>query len=317
MSPGNRKDPFPAYCFKVVLEGLPASFDKATAFFTSVSGLQYETEVSDYREGGENRRVHRLVGSTKWSNLVLKRGFCKGFDIVSWVHSWISHEGARPCVSGHIEQLDTRLEEVCRWSFTRAWPAKWELSQYDASKSELAIETLELAHDGLAFDGHPLPRDVVKCQIVSTEKPDDRIEAFYNPKEITIKKSVPWSKHQHAKGNSPMLEFTTGENRTLSVELLFDASLLTGPGGVSIRAEIGKLEDMTMAPEEGQAAPEDTHPPLVIFLWEPEMTPFKGVITSLTTKFTRFSKRGVPLRATCNIEIKEVESVQAKAMEGA
>jgi phage tail-like protein len=35
------------------------------------------------------------------------------------------------------------------WTFVRGWPVKWELSEFDASKNELAIETLEIAHEGL------------------------------------------------------------------------------------------------------------------------------------------------------------------------
>ena len=53
--------------------------------------------------------------------------------------------------TGKIIQLDTALKDVAKWTFFNGWPAKWELSELDASKSELSIETLEIAHEGLKF----------------------------------------------------------------------------------------------------------------------------------------------------------------------
>jgi len=52
---------------------------------------------------------------------------------------------------GTIIQLDTALKVAAKWKFKRGWPCKWEISEFDASKSELAIETLEIAHEGLIF----------------------------------------------------------------------------------------------------------------------------------------------------------------------
>lgn len=147
-----RRDPLPVYCFKVVLTtSIGAGHDDQTAFFKSVSGLKYETEVTDFREGGENRFTHRLVGATKWSNLVLKRGFSKSFSLMQWREAWLTPGKARTRVTGKIIQLDTALTPVCHWEFKDGWPCKWELSEFDASKSELAIETLEIAHHGLKF----------------------------------------------------------------------------------------------------------------------------------------------------------------------
>ena len=148
MSSGDRRDPLPVYCFKVTLTGVPGH-DTATAFFKTVSGLKYETDVTDFQEGGENGFTHRLVGPTKWGNIVLKRGFSKSTDLVKWREQWLQPGGPPKRISGKIVQLDTQLNEVCTWEFKDGWPCKWELSEMDASKSELAIETLEIAHHGL------------------------------------------------------------------------------------------------------------------------------------------------------------------------
>jgi phage tail-like protein len=141
---GQRRDPFPVYCFQVEIPGL---VEVATAFFKSVSGLKSETEVVDFQAGGVNEFAHRLVGPTKWANLILKRGFTQSQELMKWRQDWVN--GKRERRSGTISQLDTKLNAVCSWEFIDGWPCKWELSEMDASKSELAIETLEIAHHGL------------------------------------------------------------------------------------------------------------------------------------------------------------------------
>jgi phage tail-like protein len=142
---GQRRDPLPVYCFKVKIVGVA---EPNTAFFKSVSGLKSETEVVDFQEGGQNEFTHRLVGPTKWGNLILKRGFSKDSALMDWRQQWVN--GTKQRRNVEIAQLDTKLQEVCVWEFREGWPCKWEMSEFDASKSELAIETLEIAHHGLA-----------------------------------------------------------------------------------------------------------------------------------------------------------------------
>ena len=143
----NRKDPLPVFCFKVEL-GLGGG-KPAAAFFKSVSGLKYETESIPVREGGVNDTTFMLVGATKWSPIVLKNGFTGSSDLLKWREEWLQGKMTRQ--DGVIIQLDTALQPKAKWKFTRGWPTKWEISEFDASKSELAIETLEIAHEGIKF----------------------------------------------------------------------------------------------------------------------------------------------------------------------
>jgi phage tail-like protein len=152
-SPGSRKDPLPAFLFKVALN-LPSG--AATAFFKSVGGLSYETEAVELKEGGVNDRTHKLMGGSKWKNITLKRGFTSDSEILAWKDAWMSWQvngGKSPgrITSGTITQLSTDLKEVAEWTFVDGWPAKWELSEMDASKNEVAIETFEIAHAGLTY----------------------------------------------------------------------------------------------------------------------------------------------------------------------
>ena len=142
-NPGDRKDPLPVFCFSIRIEGVQA-------FFKSVSGLKFETESIPVREGGANDTTFMLVGATKWSPIVLKNGFTAGSDLLKWRKEWLS--GTMNRRNGVITQLNTAGKEMAQWEFVRGWPTKWEMAEFDASKSELAIETLEITHEGLKWN---------------------------------------------------------------------------------------------------------------------------------------------------------------------
>lgn len=144
--PGSRNDPLPAFCFKVDLR--LASGGTASAFFKTVSGLSYETEAVDLKVGGLNDSTWKLVGATKWKNLVFKRGFTADSELLTWRQQWMD-ASQMDRVDGTISQLNSKMETVATWTFKSGWPCKWELSEMDASKNEVAIETLEIAHHGL------------------------------------------------------------------------------------------------------------------------------------------------------------------------
>jgi phage tail-like protein len=143
-----RNDPLPVFCFKVKLDEVGTE-----AFFKSVSGLKVEIETIPVREGGQNATTFQMVGATKWSNIVLKRGFTKDSGgqkgMLTWINSWIGQAGQR--ASGVITLLDTSLTPQAEWTFHKGIPVKWDVGEFDGSKSELAIETLEIAHEGITY----------------------------------------------------------------------------------------------------------------------------------------------------------------------
>lgn len=145
-----RQDPLPVFCFKVQLDIYAKG--NAEAFFKSVGGIKYETEVVPVREGGVNDTTWQLLGATKWNNLVFKQGFTADSQLLKWRSEWIAGTYNR-IATGTILLLDTALKPKAKWTFRNGWPAKWEISEFDASKSELAIETLEIAHEGITFGG--------------------------------------------------------------------------------------------------------------------------------------------------------------------
>ena len=145
MAGTKRKDPLPAFVFSVKIDGL------GTAFFKSAGGLSYEVEATPIKEGGVNDTTWQVPGSVKWKNITLKRGFTADSELLQWRNDWMSGKMSRKNIV--ITQLDSALNEVAKWTAKDGFPMKWELSEYDASKNEVAIETLEIAHHGLTFGG--------------------------------------------------------------------------------------------------------------------------------------------------------------------
>jgi phage tail-like protein len=147
--PAVRRDPLPAFCFKVELDFVAGGGE---AFFKSAGGLRYETEIIPVRAGGVNDTTFALPGATKWSPIVLRQGFTGSSELLRWREDWIAGTGRR-IKTGKIIQLDTALQPRATWVFYRGWPSKWEVGELDASKTELVIETLEISHEGLKLGG--------------------------------------------------------------------------------------------------------------------------------------------------------------------
>lgn len=150
-NPGQRFDPLATFCFKLQIDGIISG--SAAAFFKSVGGLKSESEVVAFQEGGLNTSTRQLVGPVKWPNLVLKRGFTGQPELIEWRQKWLDDNPGRKLErrNGKVIQLSSDLKAICEWTFIAGWPCKWEGPEYDASQSELAIETLEIAHEGLVF----------------------------------------------------------------------------------------------------------------------------------------------------------------------
>jgi hypothetical protein len=155
--------------------------------------------------------------------------------------------------------------------------------------------------------GRALPK-LEKVVIGSLDDPGMGVEAQYNPKELTIDQSVPWSAHKVLHSNQPDLEFAGGDGRSLSFELLFDGFETGQSVETSVRtlAKLGRIRDATSKEDEL------VRPHIVAVAWASGVPndatglgPFRGVIESLQTKYTMFLPNGTPVRATCQIKIKE------------
>lgn len=140
---GFRNDPYRAFNFMVEFEGL------LIGGFSEVSGLQIEVEVEDYREGGQNDYVHRIVGPTRHpANLVLRHGLTDLDGLWRW-HADGRSSGAKR-VNGTIYLLDAMRIPAVWWDIREAYPVKWTGPDLNARSNEVALETLELVHRGIS-----------------------------------------------------------------------------------------------------------------------------------------------------------------------
>ena len=132
-----RIDPYKNFKFKVEIDGIEVPD------LLRVSGLKCTVEVIEWRSASEPNLVRLLPGATRCGPLTLERGFTGD----SYFYDWYAavRDGSDERRSGSVIAFDQAGQEVCRWKFYQAFPVKWEGPALDASKNELAIETLEIA----------------------------------------------------------------------------------------------------------------------------------------------------------------------------
>jgi phage tail-like protein len=135
------QDPYRSFNFLVEIDAV------TVAAFSEVTGLTAETEVIEYRTGGMLGGVHKLAGLTKYANITLKRGMTQNLELWNWYKNVV--EGKTDRRSASIVLLNEAHQEALRWNVVNAWPRKWDGPALNARHNEIAIETLELAHEGL------------------------------------------------------------------------------------------------------------------------------------------------------------------------
>jgi len=145
MAGGARHDPTRDFNFLVEIDGLTA------AGFSECSGLSSETDVIEYREGNERTLgVRKIPGLTRYGNVVLRRGITTNRELWDWRQTVIDGQVSRRTVT--ITLLDQAASPVVRWSLREAWIAKWEGPRFNARGNEIAIESIELVHEGIRLD---------------------------------------------------------------------------------------------------------------------------------------------------------------------
>jgi phage tail-like protein len=141
--------PLPKFHFIVDWGGV------ASVGFTDVSGLDITRDVIEYRDGSspEFSKI-KMPGMQKYSNITLKRGtFKSNNEFYTWLYSNINKTGAdmtRRDIT--ISLLDEEHNPVVTWKVHNAWPCKITSTDLKSTDStDVAIETLELAHEGLTI----------------------------------------------------------------------------------------------------------------------------------------------------------------------
>jgi phage tail-like protein len=137
--------PIPVFHFQVEWGGQRIGF-------TEVSGLSISLKPIDYREGSSKEyNVLKMPGMVEYSNITLKRGvFAKDNELFAWLNTVKLNTIDRRDIT--ISLLNENHEPVMVWKVNRAWPSKVEGVSLKANGNEVAIETIELTHEGLTTE---------------------------------------------------------------------------------------------------------------------------------------------------------------------
>lgn len=128
--------------FRVTLPG------REVGRFMEVTGISFEYETTQFKEGGNNGYVHTLLGHMKYPNVVLKRGITQELALAEWALKGVTK--AEP-VQMTIDLMDPGSGDPVRsWTFAHAVPVKWTGPNLNTSSNQIATETLEVAHHGFA-----------------------------------------------------------------------------------------------------------------------------------------------------------------------
>ena len=141
MTTGERKDPLRNFNFLIEIDGL------TRAGFRACAGIDSAQAPIEYREGNEPLTPRKLPSLNKYSNITLKWGTTDDAELWDWRKKAIDGKVERK--NGSIVLLDDAGEEKVRWNFREGWPTKWTGPSFNATGNEVAIEALELAHEGV------------------------------------------------------------------------------------------------------------------------------------------------------------------------
>jgi phage tail-like protein len=134
-------DPYLGCRFTVEIEGIQVGG------FAEATGLEMELETETYREGGRNDMVHALPVGVSYGRLVLQRGIADTEVLWRWQSDVRNGKVIRHTV--RLTLCDTEGNPKRDWRCVDAMPVKWSGPELKANEAQVAVERLELVHNGL------------------------------------------------------------------------------------------------------------------------------------------------------------------------
>jgi phage tail-like protein len=154
---GVRKDPFLSHNFFITLIDSSSSlaqssvssavFDVALGGFSECTGLEMALDVEEYREGGRNGEALQFPTRVRWSKITLKKGLGAGTALWDWHYGFVTGTGKRR--DGLIVLANDLHLPAYIWHFRRGLPTRYAGPSLNASQSSVAIETIEITHEGI------------------------------------------------------------------------------------------------------------------------------------------------------------------------
>ena len=138
-------DPIVSFNFELQIEG------KLTGYFTEVSGLGSETEVTEHKIVGQGDReaVRKVPGRLKWGDLTLKRGITANMDMWAWRQMIVDGQISSARSNGSIIMYDQAGTAVARWDFVAGWPSKVSGPTLASDSSAVGVEEMTIVHEGI------------------------------------------------------------------------------------------------------------------------------------------------------------------------
>jgi len=143
---GERVDPFRSYNFLVEIDGI------TQAGFKECRGLDAFQDIVEYREGKDRSlSLRKLPGLSRHPNIILMRGITIDLALWKWREEVINGKiNRKTCTISLCDDTGPAGTKMS-WNFSEAWPVKWVGPYFDATSSEVAIEALEITHEGMTI----------------------------------------------------------------------------------------------------------------------------------------------------------------------
>ncbi len=132
--------PLTKFRFRLEVDGLEAGM------FSEVSGIDAAIDVVEYREGDTVPTPLKVPGLKRYGNITMRWGLTTGMVLYEWLQAGVEGPVDRKTVT--VTVLDEAGEAAASWQFVNAWPCRYTGPDFNATASEVAIEALELAHEG-------------------------------------------------------------------------------------------------------------------------------------------------------------------------
>ncbi len=135
-------DPYPAYNFKLMIQGV------AEGHFIEFSGFDVTIDTHEYREAGQSQLVHKIPTLTRYGDVALRYGVTASTELWQWFLATVRGEINRRNVT--VVLLDARgTQPVVQWNLVGALPVRWKGATLRATAREVAIEEIALAYEQL------------------------------------------------------------------------------------------------------------------------------------------------------------------------
>ncbi len=126
---------------------LSAVLDVVAGGFNECTGLEMSLKLEEYKEGGRNGTVLKFPSRVEWSNITLKKGLGAMTMLWNWHYGFVEGKGLRR--DGIIVLLSSLRVPHNIWLFRRGLPVKYTGPSLNATQNNVAIESLEIAHEGI------------------------------------------------------------------------------------------------------------------------------------------------------------------------